>query len=606
MRVLAAVLLAMAASHVAADATCAGCSVIVGLVGQIVGTDGVPPTTWPWNQSPDDFCVNITLCDGTCTLWGDQWPVTSPDFPTDGKPIDTAPSAANSSVSLFEEMPLDAAARSEAFGVVMKVRAEAAKAGVAKPHPMLERGIAWLVQNREAVEERGAGVFFGMAGGMARSALAGSLRNGALGNATLPCDDLTNVTCDIHTLFDDHLTLSDGDGDTFAGGDIPLLTTNLRGTSWRGRDCDDTRADVHPGRRAPAAGADASVDHNCNGIAGADPATGVAYEEELCSGPNAPMSVIGVGDSALAHFHIPPQYLNARNFSLDGVLQAASNELDWPQCSWSSGFRQTADCPTSPVEMGSIYQRMVDRNRCNHRGYINSGVNGARVSSAAETLIPNLHVDPRNDNPALVFYALIGNDVCNGHPGLTRMTTPAEFHASVMQSLTEFNRTLPAGSHVAVMGLVQGTILFDTMHDQIHPIGVKYPSVYGALTCNGANPCNGWLTTNATLRALTQQRADNLTAVYDDIIASTKGQWTFDIYRLDIDWKGLFAQYVQKYGNPRGAIEPVDGFHPSQATHQLLADIIWKDLDANRPGWLPPVNPNNAKIEALFGDQGGY
>ncbi len=52
--------------------------------------------------------------------------------------------------------------------------------------------------------------------------------------------------------------------------------------------------------------------------------------------------------------------------------------------------------------------------------------------------------------------------------------------------------------------------------------------------------------------------------------------------------------------------EPVDGFHPSQTGNMLLAEMLWEDLATNRPGWLPPVNPNNALIEARFGDQGGY
>jgi acyloxyacyl hydrolase len=45
----------------------------------------------------------------------------------------------------------------------------------------------------------------------------------------------------------------------------PLST--FRGADWRGRDCDDTRADVRPGRR-PIDG-DREHDSNCNGIKGA-------------------------------------------------------------------------------------------------------------------------------------------------------------------------------------------------------------------------------------------------------------------------------------------------------------------------------------------------
>jgi len=38
------------------------------------------------------------------------------------------------------------------------------------------------------------------------------------------------------------------------------------GSHWRGKDCDETRGDVYPGRKSSAY--NASVDHNCNGIYG--------------------------------------------------------------------------------------------------------------------------------------------------------------------------------------------------------------------------------------------------------------------------------------------------------------------------------------------------
>lgn len=43
-----------------------------------------------------------------------------------------------------------------------------------------------------------------------------------------------------------------------------------------------------------------------------------------------------------------------------------------------------------------------------------------------------------------------------------------------------------------------------------------------------------------------------------------------------------------------------------QTGQQLLAEIIWEDLAANKPSWLPTVNPYNSEILAIFGDQGGY
>jgi acyloxyacyl hydrolase len=98
--------------------------------------------------------------------------------------------------------------------------------------------------------------------------------------------------------------------------------------------------------------------------------------------------------------------------------------------------------------------------------------------------------------------------------------------------------------------------------------------------------------------------------------------------RAQVDWFALIQDYVAAGGAAINVIEPVDGFHPSQAGeatcfhrcappspppppsppagNQLLAEVIWADLSANRPSWLPTVNPFNAEIAALFGDQGGY
>ena len=120
--------------------------------------------------------------------------------------------------------------------------------------------------------------------------------------------------------------------------------------------------------------------------------------------------------------------------------------------------------------MKSIYTRLRERNLCNHRDFQvcdvtvvcpcdatevwalvfalqNIGVNGGRTTSmqppgkawlrgrgaladwcssfciACVGIINALQRNPKADQPLLVFYALIGNDVCNGHPGLGSMTT---------------------------------------------------------------------------------------------------------------------------------------------------------------------------------------
>ncbi len=102
-------------------------------------------------------------------------------------------------------------------------------------------------------------------------------------------------------------------------------------------------------------------------------------------------------------------------------------------------------------------------------------------------IINALRRNPKLDQPELVFFALIGNDVCNGHPGLGSMTTvrlcgrlvwhlfvsslarylclqPAEFQAAVTSSLQYLDTVLPAGSFVLFIGLVDGRVLWDTMN----------------------------------------------------------------------------------------------------------------------------------------------
>jgi len=405
----------------------------------------------------------------------------------------------------------------------------------------------------------------------------------------------------------------DHDNDAHAGDPLAgdFLTLHLRGRDWRGRDCNDSDAAVYPGR-VPAGG-DASVDTNCNGIVGVEPASGTPYEQLWCSGDNAPMGLAILGDSAAAHFHIPPQYLNAPSWNLTGLVELAANEADWPACSWATAFRNASACPALAPLMGvppqSFYQRWLARNRCAHRDFNNVGVNGARTGSMAPPngVINALQRNASTDAPLLVIYALIGNDVCNGHPGMGSMTTVSEFQTNVLASLDFLEATIPAGSHVVFLPLADGRVLYDATSNMTHPLGVPFPAVYDFLGCNECSPCLGWLNSNSSFRDATSQRAAELSAVYGKIIAANSTRYTrFDMYEFNVDWKKFISNYTDAGGRAFDLIEPVDGFHPSQTGNMLLAEMLWEDLATNRPGWLPPVNPNNALIEARFGDQGGY
>jgi acyloxyacyl hydrolase len=115
------------------------------------------------------------------------------------------------------------------------------------------------------------------------------------------------------------------------------------------------------------------------------------------------------------------------------------------------------------------------------------------------------------------------------------MTTVPEFTANVEASLAYLDTVLPAGSHVAFLGLADGRVLWDTTSNisVTHPLGVKYPALYDFLACTGSTPCWGWMNSNETWRNFTSQRAAQLTGVYDAIIAN-RTYTHFDMYRLDV------------------------------------------------------------------------
>ena len=73
------------------------------------------------------------------------------------------------------------------------------------------------------------------------------------------------------------------------------------------------------------------------------------------------------------------------------------------------------------------------------------------------------------------------NDVCNGHLGFSHMTPPDKFEASVLENLATLDATLPPGSHVVLVGMADGRVLWDFMHNRTHPLGVQYVDLYNFL-----------------------------------------------------------------------------------------------------------------------------
>nr|XP_056713021.1 acyloxyacyl hydrolase [Euleptes europaea] len=396
------------------------------------------------------------------------------------------------------------------------------------------------------------------------------------------------------------LPFEDFDGDKFS------TFPTLRGYHWRGRDCNDETASVYPGRRPDDW--DAQQDSNCNGIWGIDGKDGIPYEQKFCNGTES-KGVVLLGDSAGAHFHIPPKWLTTSQISWKAFFalpKTLANEFDWPQFSEATGFLNS----TIGGWTDSIYVRLRQRNRCNHRDYQNISKNGASSKNLWD-LVESLARSQQFDKPAIVTYALIGNDVCNGKADtVSGMTTPEQMYFNIMKSLRYLNSLLPKGSHVILVGLVDGTFLWDTVHDRYHPLGqlnkdITYKQIYSFLSCLKVNPCNGWLSSNATLRNVSTERAMQLSSILRGIAESEKYA-NFDLFYMDYPLKEIVEKWRKMGGENWQLIEPVDGFHPSQFASALLARIFWEKILRERPHILGKANPLNDQIAAIFKDQGGY
>ncbi|XP_027430168.1 acyloxyacyl hydrolase isoform X1 [Zalophus californianus] len=285
---------------------------------------------------------------------------------------------------------------------------------------------------------------------------------------------------------------------------------------------------------------------------------------------------------------------------------ALTNELDWPQLSGATGFLDSI----SGIKENSIYLRLWKRNHCNHRDYQNISRNGAS-SQNLERFLETLSRNQLLDHPAIVIYAMIGNDVCKGKVDpVAAMTTPEKLYSSIMQTLKHLNSHLPNGSHVVLYGLPDGTFLWDNLHNRYYPLGqlnkdVTYAHFYSFLNCLQVSPCHSWMSSNKTLRTLTSERAKQLSNTLKKIATSQKFT-NFDLFYMDLDFQEVVDEWRKRGGQPWQLIEPVDGFHPNEVASLLLADHFWKKVQLQWPQLLGKENPFNSQIEQVFGDQGGH
>src|SRR5690348_8347744 len=112
------------------------------------------------------------------------------------------------------------------------------------------------------------------------------------------------------------------------------------------------------------------------------------------------------------------------------ILYVVADEFDLPHLSGYTGILQfpLKQFPThtplllphtpgfkpstgKEISVDSVYKRLWDRNHCNHRDYQNVAVNGARSGAMNNTIVRTMQRNQQQDQPALVFFELIGNDV---------------------------------------------------------------------------------------------------------------------------------------------------------------------------------------------------
>ena len=173
------------------------------------------------------------------------------------------------------------------------------------------------------------------------------------------------------------------------------------------------------------------------------------------------------------------------------LLPRIADELDLPYESAFTGHTKT-DYPTH-----SIYKKLRKWNLCNNNDYQNVAVNGGDSGNTWGN-IKALKRDQSNDHPMLVFLELVGNDVCGS--SLNGMTEPSKFKENILRLLSYLDTTLPKGSHLFIVGLADGDILFEYLHGTKHPLDVLYDDVYDFLNCLKISPCAGWLNTNDSAR----------------------------------------------------------------------------------------------------------
>ncbi|KAJ3425942.1 acyloxyacyl hydrolase [Anaeramoeba flamelloides] len=409
-----------------------------------------------------------------------------------------------------------------------------------------------------------------------------------------------SILDELKKIYEKHDPIVDLDGDHFSD------TRKLRGSNWRGKDCDDLNRSTFPGK-VPNSG-DKFFDSNCNGIHGRDE-NKINYEDKFCKGTQ-PMTTMVIGDSIGAHFHIPVQFLQADQLSngvlKDNLIELLEMEGDWPQKSWATGFDLTPN-DMCEGDVNSIYLKMLERNQCNHRNYVNIAVNGMSSAGVYDLLKSSLIESIQKESyPVFGILQLFGDDICIAD-NITQLPTPQQFRENMVKALHKLDSLVAPGSVFFLMSLLDGTRPYNVLHDKIHPIGhgVTYADFYEYMKCTQISFCSLFLTTNITEMLYAEKLALKYTQQLKDITETEKFV-NFDAKFLETPQKELDELFIANGWDLTLIYEPVGGFHPTQLSNYWMAELIWKRIVTLYPEFVPPINPHNKEIIQKFGDQGGY
>jgi acyloxyacyl hydrolase len=110
----------------------------------------------------------------------------------------------------------------------------------------------------------------------------------------------------------------------------------------------------------------------------------------------------------------------------------------------------------------SFYKFLRGWNLCNNNDFQNIGVNGGDAGNSWGN-IQALSRNQKTDFPLFMFFELIGNDVCK--KSFDSMTKPEKFKKDVLRLLNFVDAKVPAGSHMVLLGLGDGNVLYENLHN---------------------------------------------------------------------------------------------------------------------------------------------